>query len=464
MTLAHLRSTLCVFVIGVAFVGGASAEVPASSEAPEVADLKTLVDRYIEPYVSTGNFSGSILMAKGGEILLSTAYGYANLEHQVPNTPRSVYHLASVSRIFSCAGILVLEQEGKLKTSDLLARHLRDYPEGERITIHHLLTGSSGIPNINSLDGYDEWSQLPQTPASLVEKFRDLPLDFEPGERSVHSNSNYVVLALLIERLSGQSFGEFLQERLFAPAGMKSSGHDGERARLIPNRAIGYAPEGRAALVNAPTIDWTVKTGNASIYSTVEDLYRWDRALDLGTVLKGEAVDRVFTDHIDSRGYGWFVRERFGTKEVHINGRSPGYGSYWGRSIDNGVTAIVLGNIYNSTPTQIGRDLIAMVLGEEYELPSFNASKVDAEVLEGLVGSYQFGPDYYVPNSVTTLHAEDGDLFTQWGWLMPAGEDRFADRLYGGDVEFRRGDDGRAVEMTYDGFVGKRLADDPGDR
>jgi CubicO group peptidase (beta-lactamase class C family) len=432
--------------------------VAAVAQGPVGDDLRAAVDRYMQPYVETGNFSGSILIARGGELLLSTAYGYANLEHGVPNTPKSVYHLASTSRIFTCAAVLVLHERGRVGLSDTLSKHLPGFPEGDRITIHHLLTGSSGIPHINDLEGYEVWSQSPQTAESLVEKFRELPLEYEPGERSVHSNSNYVVLALLIEKLSGKSFGDFLRDDLFEPLGMKQTGHHGDRALLIPHRAAGYAPEGLAALVNAPTIDWSVKTGNASIYSTTEDLYRWDRAMSQGSLLSEATVDRIFTNHIDRRGYGWFVGERLGAKEVHINGRSPGYGSYWGRSVDNEVTVIVLGNVYNSMPTPIGRDLIAMVIGEEYEPPSFSAAAPGAEKLRDMVGSYQFGPDYYVPNRQVTLREEEGHLFIDWAWLMPAGEGAFVDRLYGGDVEFRRDGEGRVVELLYDGFAGKKLA------
>ncbi len=430
---------------------------PADGAAGDGDRLGESVDRYIEPYVATGSFSGSILIARRGEVLFRGAYGFANLEHQVPNTPRTVYHLASVSRIFTCAAILVLEQRGKLRVDDPVGRHLAGYPRGDAITLHHLLTGASGIPNVNDLEGYDLWSTQPQTPSTLVEKFRDLPLEFEPGERSVHSNSNYALLALVIETVSGKSYGDFLRDELFAPLGMERTGHDGDPSALIPDRASGYAPVGRAALVNAPTLDWSVKTGNGSLYSTVEDLYRWDRALVSGALLSPAAVEKTFTDHVEHNGYGWFVRERFGTREVHINGRSPGFGSYWGRSLGHDVTVIVLGNIYNSQPTTIGRDLIAMALDEPFEPPRISAAKVGSEALREVVGSYRFGPDYYSPNREVTLRDEDGDLFIDWGWLMPAGEGRFLDRLYGGEVEFRRDADGRVVEMLYDGFVGKRV-------
>lgn len=448
----------------------AGEEAPRSiGEAPALTGeaLHAAVEEYLRPYVETANFSGAVLIGHRGRKLLSAAWGMANLEHRVANTPRTVFHLASVSRVFTCAAVQLLAQRGRLDVSDPLAKHLPAYPEGDRITIHHLLTGSSGIPDINSLDGYADWSREPQTPETLVARFRDLPLEFEPGERSVHSNSNYVVLALLIERLSGSSYGDFLHDELFAPLGMEQTAHDGDPARIVPHRAAGYVPHGPAELLNAPALDWSVKTGNGSLYSTIEDLWRWDRGLDAGTVLGPRAVEAAFTDYLDSNGYGWFVRERFGTREVHINGRSPGFGSYYGRSLGNRLTVIVLGNLYNSEPTTIGRDLMAMVLGEPFEKRSFSAERPAPALVREVVGAYRFGSDFYVPDRRALVVEDDGHLYIDWdgdeltaadrGWLMPVGEGRFVDRLYGGEVEFRRDDTSAVIEIRYGDFGGRRV-------
>ena len=168
--------------------------------AETAASLETEVDRYLQPYLDTGNFSGSVLIARGGKILLSKAYASASLELGVRNTPKTVFRLASVSRIFTSAAILLLEQQGKLSVGDRLSKHLPEWPRGDEITIHHLLTLSAGFPNINTMPDYGTWQMFPQTPEDLVEKFRDLPLEYEPGEQSSHSNSNYNVLALLFPK------------------------------------------------------------------------------------------------------------------------------------------------------------------------------------------------------------------------------------------------------------------------
>jgi CubicO group peptidase (beta-lactamase class C family) len=444
---------LAALVLAACVVVGA---MPARTQ-PAALSLEAEVDRYLQPYLDTGNFSGSVLIGRGGKILLSKAYGSASLEHEVRNTSESVFHLASMSRIFTSASILLLEQQGKLTVDDPLSKYLPAWPRGNEITIHHLLTLSAGFPNINSMPDYDIWQMFPQTPETLVEKFRDLPLEFEPGEESVHSNSNYNVLALLIEKLSGRTYGEFLEAEIFAPLEMTQTAHHGDAARIVHHRATGYTPSGLAQLILAPTIDWSVKTGNGSIYSTAEDLYKLDRALVRRSLLKEEAVTKTFTEYFPHVGYGWFIRERFGTTEIHINGRSPGFGTYWGRSVGNDVTVILLGNIYNSVTTPIGRDLIAMVLGEEFEPPPLSAEPPDPALLAEIVGSYQFGPEFYAPNAIVTFHVQDGHLFNGSGWIMPTEGLRFVHRIYWSDLEFLRDDGGKIAELQYDRFVGKKI-------
>ena len=149
-----------------------------SDTTSHLAMVERKVDEYLKPYLNTGNFSGSILIAGRGRIYLSKAYGFADRKNRVPNTPKTIFHLASGSRVFTSAAILLLEQQGRLSVDDKLSRYLPDWPRGEEITIHHLLTLSAGFPNINSLPGYAMWSETRQTPASLCGKFRNLPLEF----------------------------------------------------------------------------------------------------------------------------------------------------------------------------------------------------------------------------------------------------------------------------------------------
>lgn len=450
-----MHATPALFLATLPLLAPTSAAV--QEQVPVDAHAAALVDAYLEPYLSTGNFSGSILVARGGRILFSRGYGLADVENERPNEPDTSFYLASTSRIFTSAAILLLEQAGELSVSDPLSKHLPGWPRGDEITIHHLLTLSAGFPNINELGGYALWSLSPQTPEDLCAKFRDLPLEFEPGARSVHSNSNYNVLALLIEELSGLTYGEFLEKELFEPLGMTRTAHDADSTRAVAHRALGYRPTGIAELVPHGGLQWSVKTGNGSIYSTVEDLYRFDRMLVEGSILNEETVAKLFTEYYPKNGYGWFLLSRFGAKEVSITGRSPGFGSSWRRLIEPDVTVIVLGNIYNGLPGTISRDLLSLAMRKVPEPSPIRADPPDPQLLADVVGTYQFGPDFYRANGSVRLHAQDGHLFDRDSWLIPAGEATFTHRTYWSTLRFERDHDGEVSRLVYDGFVGEKV-------
>ena len=437
----------------------ALAALSAGATAQGAADehAAALVDAYLEPYLSTGNFSGSILVARGGQLLFERGYGFADIENERPNAPDTSFYLASTSRIFTSAAILLLDQNGALSVSDPLSKHLPDWPRGDEITIHQLLTLSAGFPNINELPGYMRWSQSVQTPESLCAKFKDLPLEFEPGTRSVHSNSNYNVLALLIEKLSGRSYGEFLEQEFFGPLEMTRSAHDADSSRPIEHRALGYRPTGLAELQPHGGLQWSVKTGNGSIYSTVRDLYRFDRMLVEGSILTKETVAKLFEEYYPKNGYGWFVHSRFGAKQVSITGRSPGFGSSWRRLVEPDVTVIVLGNIYNGLPGTIAQDLLSLAMREVPPPAPIRADPPAPELLAAVVGSYQFGPDFYKANATVRLHARDGHLFDGGSWLIPAGEATFIHRTYWSTLIFERDEGGEVTRLLYDGFVGEKV-------
>ena len=173
------------------------------------ARLKTIIDDYVNAYVRTGNFSGSILVAKNGQMVYENSFGLADADFQIANQPSTRYHIASVSKNFTAAGILLLEERGKLNLTDAISKYIPDYPGGSEITIHYLLTHTSGITNVNDLPEYNVASRSHQTPESLILLFKNKPLEFDPGSRFQYSNSNYNVLAFIIESVSKLSYGEF---------------------------------------------------------------------------------------------------------------------------------------------------------------------------------------------------------------------------------------------------------------
>jgi CubicO group peptidase (beta-lactamase class C family) len=452
-----LSFCLPVFLALACFAAGP--EQPAG----DGATLGAKVDAYIQPYVEGNNFSGSILIAKGGEILVSKGYGLANYELAVANMPATRFHIASLSKTFTAAAILMLEEQGKLHVHDALAKFIPDYPNGDKITIHHLLTHTSGIPNVNDLPIYAEKSKSRLSLTEIIQLFKDKPLEFAPGARYRYSNSNYNLLAFIIEKVSGKSYGEFLTKNIFQPLGMNETANDDGSEELIPNRASGYVPVGMREVENAPYLNWSVKTGNGSLYSTVGDLYKWDRALYAEKILKKGTRDKMFTDY-GGFGYGWRVRKHFDRRVTVMTGRSPGYTSSLERFIDDDVCIIVAANTYSGITQSMADDLAAIVFGEKYESPHPPAS-ISPAILESYAGRYQFGQDFtYNPGITATIVKRGNELRMEspggTTYLIPQSETSFVDRLFGGVVTFRKDASGAITQLTWNfgkDFAAERL-------
>jgi len=289
--------------------------------------------------------------------------------------------------------------------------------------------------------------------------FKDKPLNFNPGERYEYSNSNYNLLAYIIEKLSGKNYGEFLQKNIFAPLGMENSGHHGDTLAIIKNMAEGYQAKGAAEIEKAPYLDWTIKTGNGSLYSTVYDLYKFERALYTEKLLKKSSLKKMFKKHVDDAiGYGWFMRKRHNRNAVYINGRSPGFTTYLCRYTDDDVCIIVLGNNYVPVATNIGVDLAAILFGEKYEIPHLKPVQLTIEQLDALVGSYKFGPGYVVPNHIIRFIRKGDKLVIREAGgtselaLLPVSETEFFHRGYWTYIIFEKDETGKASRVYYTYF------------
>lgn len=429
----------------------ASAQPQTSQRAlpKNSGEVAAKVDVYMKPILNVNGFTGFVMIMSHGKVLLTKGYGMANYELNVPNTAQTKFHLASISKTFTAAAIMMLEERGLLSTSDSLTKFIPDYPSGEKIKIHHLLTNTSGIPNINNFPEYDNWSKFPHTPSDLIERFKQRRLDFEPGSRGyTESNSNYNLLAYIIEKLSGKTYGEFLRENIFGPLGMKDTNHHGNPDTLLRNRAAGYMSAGVSDFENAPYINYSIKTGNGSIYSTAEDLYRWDRALYTEKILKKATIEKMFTQN-----YGWFSGTRFNRRVVRMNGRQPGFQCELQRYIDDDVFVVVLGNSYITTPTMMVNDLAAMVFGEPYQIPEIGKPvRVDSKILDQYAGRYQFGPDFFAPNVIVNIENRGGELYsTSRGnnIFIPQSDTTFFDKSVWAMITFVKNDRGQITHFVW---------------
>src|SRR5215813_4977735 len=214
------------------------------------------MDQVVQSYVSNKQFMGTVLVARGDQIVFSKGYGSANLEWAIPNTPQTKFRLGSITKQFTAASILLLEERGKLKTDDPVKKYMPDAPAAwDKVTIFHLLTHTSGVPSFTSFPDFQSHEWQTMTPQQLVDWFRDKPLEFEPGTKWNYSNSGYVLLGYLIEKISGQSYAEFVQQNIFTPLGMKDSGYDSNSA-IIERRAAGYS-RGKDGAENAGFVNMT---------------------------------------------------------------------------------------------------------------------------------------------------------------------------------------------------------------
>jgi CubicO group peptidase (beta-lactamase class C family) len=440
-----------VFLCGHALITLITVAPAYAADIPDKT-LAAKVDAYIQPYVDGRNFSGAILIARKGRVLFAKGYGMANYELAVPNRPDTRFHIASISKSFTAAAILILEERGQLQVKDTLAKFIPDYPQGDKITVHHLLTHTSGIPNVNNFSNYAEESRSRLALSEIIALFKDTPLEFQPGARFRYSNSNYNLLAFLIEKVSGKKYGEFLEENIFRPLQMNATANDDGSDALIPSRASGYVPAGLQDVENAPFLNWSIKIGNGSLYSTVEDLYKWDRALYSDVILKKSTRDRMFTDY-GGFGYGWFVRKKFDHRVIAINGRSPGFTSSLDRFIDDDVAIILAANTYSGMTQSMADDIAAIVFEEKYSNPP-RPVNLSADVLGNYAGRYQFGQDFtFNPGATVTVENIDDTLRMVTGesttYLLLQSETKFVDRLFGGMVTFTKGPDGKVTGLTW---------------
>jgi CubicO group peptidase (beta-lactamase class C family) len=327
------------------------------------------MQQIVNSYVGDKTFMGTVLVVKEGHTLIDQGYGSADLEWNVPNAPSTKFRLGSITKQFTATSILLLQERGELNIDDPVSKYMPDAPAAwSKITIYNVLTHTSGIPSFTGFPDYrtTEWKDT--TPAELVARFRDKPLDFEPGTKFSYSNSGYVLLGYLVEKVSGQTYGDFLQQNIFTPLGMKDTGID-SNAAILPQRAQGYrrSPHG---IEHDGYISMTIPFSAGALYSTTGDLLKWEQALFGGKVLKPESLAKMTTPFKSDYGCGIFIRTVEGHKLVTHGGGIEGFNTSLNYYPDDKLTVIVLGNLTGGAPDQIARYVGQVAVGQTVTLPS----------------------------------------------------------------------------------------------
>lgn len=415
----------------------------SSQAAPDLARMEEV----IQFYVSKKQFMGSVLVARGSDILFDKGYGDADIEWDIPNSPSTKFRLGSITKQFTAASILLLEERGKLSVDDPVKKYVPDAPAAwDKITIFNLLTHTSGIPNFTSFPDYASLEPFPATPGQLVGRFRDKPLDFQPGEKWSYSNSGYVLLGYLIEKISGESYEKFVQENIFTPLGMKGSGYDSNSA-IIPHRAAGYAP-GPNGPVNAGFVNMTVPLSAGALYSTTHDLLLWEQGLFGGKLLTGASLQKMTTPFKNDYAFGLLVHTVNGHKEIDHGGGIQGFNTHLAYYPDDKLTVVVLGNLNGRAPDEITGELGTIVLGGTVVLPwEHKTATVDPKLFDGYVGRYQLEPDVTI-----TVTRDETSLFAQLTGqpktaIFPEGERDFFYKIVDAQITFVTDGLGRATEL-----------------
>lgn len=414
-------------------------------------ELTQQLDTYMQALTKLNRFIGSVLVAKRNTVLLDKGYGFANYEFDVPNTPRTKFKICSITKMVTAAAIMQLQERGLLKVSDAISKYLPDYPRGSEITIHHLLTHTSGVSSLNTPF---EMVVLPTNLEHIVSFFKSKALEYEPGSDYTYSNAGYYILSYIIEKVSGKRYESFIKEIILEPLKMTDSLFGDYDYEILKNSASGYCFNEANKLVNGHYVYAANGSGCGGLCCTAHDLYKFAWVLSAGTLLNKESLQAMFTPYHskENYGYGCHVTSLLGHKLIEHGGMlSSGFKSNVSLFIDDEVIIIILSNCFSSWVNEARDVLAAIVFGCPYDFPKCDPIKLDSAIYDDYVGVYDhpsFKSDYKIKKQGDRLLLPGGVE------LMPVAQDQFilsnrsADNLA---YMFIRNEQGEVIQLRIKG-------------
>jgi CubicO group peptidase (beta-lactamase class C family) len=420
----------------------------AADRACAAPDFARKAEALIAPYEQVQAFSGAVLVARDGRVILQRGVGLADREWNIPNTPDTRFRLGSLTKQFTAASILQLAEQGKLSIDDPISKYYPDAPAAwSKVTIRHLLSHRSGIPTYTAIPGFFEKdARWHHTPEEIIKLTRDKPLEFEPGSKFAYDNTGYIVLGWLIEKVSGQTYADYLKAHIFGPLGMSGTGYDVSE-EILPRRASGYdfGPQGWR---NAPYLDMSLPYAAGSLYSTVDDLLAWEQALFGGKVVSPASLKLMTTDSGDHYGFGLGIDQLQGHDQIAHDGGINGFSTSLQRYPTDGVTSVALSNTFGASSHKIAADLAMLCLGEAV-FP--REVKLEPAVLDQYAGVYKLknGPTF-------TIVREGDHLLSTAPGLIPArlyakGERDFFAKTAEGEFTFELDPAGKVLDLHMHG-------------
>jgi D-alanyl-D-alanine carboxypeptidase len=432
-------------------------QTPATSAN---GDLAASMDKVASDVYKPDLPGAAIIVLKNGQVIFRKGYGIANLELNVPIRPEMVFRLASITKQFTAVAIMMLAEQGKLSLQDDIAKFFPDYSTaGKRITVENLLTHTSGIKDhLEKL--WPARMREDFRPERLIDLFKNDSLEFEPGTKESYSNSNYVLLGVIIEKLSGKEYGQFIEENIFKPLGMKHSYY--ERVQeIIPNRVSGYARV-REGFVNAAYVSTPQLYAAGGMCSSVDDLALWDAAVYSDKLLKQSSWERLFTPYrlasgeVSAYAFGWVISQFEGRTIASHTGGIPGFTTYVLHMPVDRVYVAILSNDRTAEvqPEYVARRLAAIAIGK----PILEAKiiKLDARLLEKYVGQYQDSD-----GEITSVRRDGNRLFSQSAGdpeveLFPTSDETFIVKAFDAQVSFIKDAQGKVMGVIF--HVGDQTA------
>src|ERR1051326_7185161 len=338
----------------------------AQDHAAKIQEMLALAHKYRQ-------FNGSALVAESGKVVYKGAFGMANMEWNIPNTPDTKFRLGSITKQFTATLVFAVVEQGKINLNGELSDYLPDYRKdvGEKVTIHNLLTHTSGIPSYTSQPGFFEnVSRNPYKVDEFVKKYASGDLEFEPCSKFEYDNSGYFLLGAIIEHVTGKPYEQVLKENIFDPLGMKNTGY-------------GKTPDG---YTNAPYLDMSIPYAAGSLYSTVDDLYLWDQALHTDKLLSAQSKALMYTPFLNNYAYGWEVRNASFDKNVQVithDGGINGFTTTIVRFPKEKNLIVMLDNTGSEYLDRLGETIARIIYNQPYESPKMSIiSMLDKTITE----------------------------------------------------------------------------------
>lgn len=406
----HILTLGCLFCLFTTFCSTLEAQNQTNPNNFNQEKKKQEIDSIIKAFEGINKFNGTALIHYQNKNIFEKSYGWQDAVKKIPNQDKSIYQIASLTKSFTALVIVKLSEEGKLSFKDPISKFIADYPRGNEITIENLLTHTSGIYEVLRNKEYFSLLHTGKTIAKNKELsfFKNEPLDFEPGTQFSYTNSGYILLGLIIEKITGLSYEDAVRKIILNPLKMTHTGFN-YMVLKSPYKTVPYSYISKTKQEKTEVWNSTLTGPAGQIYSTAEDLYNYYTGLRDYKIVSKEAFKKAATPYLSGYGYGWFIDDLYGKKLINHGGNIEGSTSYFAMLPEDDLCIILLNNITSKKLEKAGNTILAALLGQPYTLPQpKKEAMLSPDILKKYVGDYELSDQ-----SVIHISSENSQLFIQ---------------------------------------------------